>query len=148
MVFGRLLLYIFPFIKEMMLGKTPIKEAVMSHKRRLFLLVMIVLSFALNIFTVPRLFQLSTEFVSLNREYKKVEYIAQENKGLQGKVAKLETDNAALSEANANLVKKIEMLSGLIDCNKIDCAALALPVTKTPETPRDRYDYFGEIFKK
>jgi outer membrane biosynthesis protein TonB len=64
---------LFPFIKEMILGEKSIKEALKTNKMRVFLIGLILLSFFLNMFTLPKLVKISADYVILDRKYKELE---------------------------------------------------------------------------
>lgn len=69
----KLITFIFPFIKEMILGEKTIKEALKTNKMRVFLIGLILLSFFLNMFTIPKLVRISADYVILDRKYKELE---------------------------------------------------------------------------
>lgn len=69
----KLLTFLFPFIKEMILGEKTIKEALKTNKMRVFLIGLILLSFFLNMFTIPKLVRISADYVILDRKYKELE---------------------------------------------------------------------------
>lgn len=69
----KLITFIFPFIKEMILGEKTIKEALKTNKMRVFLIGLILLSFFLNMFTIPKLVKISADYVILDRKYKELD---------------------------------------------------------------------------
>lgn len=69
----KLITFLFPFIKEMVLGEKTIREALRTNKMRVFLIGLILLSFFLNIVLVPKLVRISADYVILDRKYKELE---------------------------------------------------------------------------
>lgn len=69
----KLITFLFPFIKEMILGEKTIKEALKTNKMRVFLIGLILLSFFLNMFTIPKLVKISADYVILDRKYKELD---------------------------------------------------------------------------
>ncbi len=61
--------FFWPFLKEMILGEQTIRESLKSHKGRLLLIGVILASFALNAFTLPKLVKISAAHVELQRKY-------------------------------------------------------------------------------
>ena len=63
---------LWPFLKEMVLGDKTLSEALKTNKMRVLLLFLIVGSFAMNFFVVPRVYEISSQYVELEREHKKL----------------------------------------------------------------------------
>lgn len=61
--------FFWPFLKEMILGESSMKDALKSHKGRVLLIGVILLSIVLNVFTIPRLIAISAAHVELQRKY-------------------------------------------------------------------------------
>ena len=61
--------FFWPFLKEMILGEQTIRESAKTHKGRLLLIGVILASFALNAFTIPKLVKISAAHVELQRKY-------------------------------------------------------------------------------
>lgn len=61
--------FFWPFLKEMILGEKTIRESLKSHKGRLLLIGVILASFGLNAFTIPKLIKISAAHVELQRKY-------------------------------------------------------------------------------
>lgn len=72
MSFFKLLTYIWPFVKELMLGDKTLVEAFKTNKKKVFMTVIIMLSFAINIFIIPKLLTISGQHVILQREHEKL----------------------------------------------------------------------------
>ena len=85
--------FLWPFLKEMLLGDKSILETIRGAKNRLALVVLILVSLILNAFTIPRLVEISSEYLSL---HKKHEEALKEVSALKSKVDKLLADNPAL----------------------------------------------------
>jgi hypothetical protein len=71
MTFIKTILFIWPFLKEMVLGNKSLAEAVKTNKLRVLFMALIVLSIGMNFFTVTRLVGLSLDYVTLKREHEK-----------------------------------------------------------------------------
>lgn len=65
----RILVLLWPFLKEMLLDDKTIPEAMSKNKLRLIVVFFIIGSVILNFFTVPRLVHISAEFVALKKKY-------------------------------------------------------------------------------
>lgn len=63
---------LWPFLKEMLLGDKTLSEAIKTNKMRVLLLFLILGSFAMNLFVVPRVFDISSQYVELEKEHKKL----------------------------------------------------------------------------
>ena len=61
---------IFEFLREIILGKTTLKQAFRDHKLRLAFLVLVIVSFYLNYLTLPKLYQLTEQRVQIEESYK------------------------------------------------------------------------------
>lgn len=71
--FIKLLPYVWPFVREMVLGKKTIMEAIREHKKKVAFLMLIVFSFGTNFFTVTRLVTMSVDHLALDKKYKELE---------------------------------------------------------------------------
>lgn len=69
----KLLPFIWPFVKELMLGNKTLTEAFKDNKKKVFTVALIMASFALNIFVVPKLLTISGQYVILQREHEKLQ---------------------------------------------------------------------------
>lgn len=69
----KLITFLFPFVKEMLLGEKTIREALKTNKMRVFLIGLILLSFFLNMTVIPRMIRISADYVLLDRKYKDLE---------------------------------------------------------------------------
>lgn len=65
----KVLAFIWPFIKEMVLGDKTLKEAIQDNKTKVLFAGIVMLSFALNFFAVTRLVVISKDFVVLQKKY-------------------------------------------------------------------------------
>jgi hypothetical protein len=66
----KLIAFIFPFIKEMVLGEKTVREALKTNKMKVAVLTLIMLSFFLNIVFIPKFFKVAAEYVMLEKKYK------------------------------------------------------------------------------
>jgi hypothetical protein len=64
----KFLSFLFPFIKEMVLGDKTVKEALKTNKTRVLVLVLILASFAMNFWLVPKIIRISAYAVSLEHK--------------------------------------------------------------------------------
>lgn len=69
MLLFKTLRFLWPFLKEMVLGNKTLKEALKTNFWRVVLLAAIVVSVALNFFTIPRLLEISYAQVELKRKH-------------------------------------------------------------------------------
>lgn len=76
MVTGRFLMFLFPFLKEMILGSMSIPEAIKGHKKKLLLIAAILLSFFLNIYTIPKLISISAAYIDVKKKHDQLTGIA------------------------------------------------------------------------
>ena len=68
----KFLAFFWPFLKEMFLGDKTAKEAFRYYKGRLIVICTIVGSLLLNFFTVPRLINISSQYVFLKKKHAEV----------------------------------------------------------------------------
>lgn len=73
MGFFKLLPFIWPFVKELMLGDKTVMEAFKTNKKKVIMTALIMLSFAVNIFIIPKLITISGQHVMLQREHEKLQ---------------------------------------------------------------------------
>lgn len=64
--------YLWPFLKELVLGDKTVREAIRTNKMRVFVLLLIVCSFLVNFNAVPRLWEISASYVKLEKKYDKL----------------------------------------------------------------------------
>lgn len=72
-IFFKLLPYIWPFVREMVLGKKPLLIALRDNKKKLFFITLILISFGLNFVAIPRLVSMSMQYIALEKRYKELE---------------------------------------------------------------------------
>jgi hypothetical protein len=84
MIILRIFIFIWPFIKEMVLGDKTLKTTIITYKKRVLLITLIFISFGMNLFTIPRLFVISNQYLNLmkkkNTDCTKSEHVAIPNK--------------------------------------------------------------------
>jgi hypothetical protein len=69
----KLVAFIFPFIREMILGEKSLREAVKTNKMRVFVIFLIMLSIFMNFFFLPKLVRVSADYVMLEHQYQTLE---------------------------------------------------------------------------
>lgn len=69
----KLISFLFPFLKEMMLGEKTVREAFKTNKMRVVMLGLILLVFFGFAVTVPKLIRISADYVMLERKYHTLE---------------------------------------------------------------------------
>lgn len=67
-----LLRLLWPFLKEMFLGDKTVMQAIRTNKTRVLLLFLVLGSFAMNLFVLPRTYEISAQYVELERAHKKL----------------------------------------------------------------------------
>jgi len=72
-IFLKVLPYMWPFIREMVLGRKSLLAALRDNKKKVFFITLIIVSFGLNFLTVPRLVSMSVQYVTLDKRYKELE---------------------------------------------------------------------------
>lgn len=65
----KMAVFIWPLVRELILGDTNIKDAVKNNKFRVFLIAMIISSFLLNAFLIYRLWTISHDYLVLKNKY-------------------------------------------------------------------------------
>jgi len=65
----KIFLFIWPFIKEMVLGEKSMREAARDNKMKVLLAIVLSCSLVVNIFSVNRLWTLSQEYLDLRKEH-------------------------------------------------------------------------------
>lgn len=96
-----LLRLLWPFLKEMFLGDKTVMQAIRTNKMRVFLLFMVLGSFAMNLFVLPRTYEISAQYVELERAHKKL-------KAEGGDISKLTAELDQLKKEKDGLTKDLE----------------------------------------
>lgn len=65
----KFLVFLWPFVKEMVLGEKTLKQAMSDNKRRVLLMIVILASIGLNLFSISRLVTLSSKYLKLQDDY-------------------------------------------------------------------------------
>lgn len=86
-MYWKVAIFIWPFLKEMLLGETTVKEAVQNNKIRVLAIGVIFLSLALNFFTVPRLVTITNEHLGMVRSAAALEKELKELRELKAKTS-------------------------------------------------------------
>ena len=63
----KILLFIWPFVKEMVLGDKSLRQAMKDNKRKVAIAFFIIASLALNMVTLTRLWTLSAQYLELEK---------------------------------------------------------------------------------
>lgn len=69
MLVFRVLAFLWPFLKEMFLGDKTLTQAVKQRKGRVFIIAVIFASICLNFFAIPRLVEISHDYIELKKKY-------------------------------------------------------------------------------
>jgi hypothetical protein len=72
-IFFKLIPYIWPFLREMVLGNKPILKAVRDNKKKLLFLALILFSFGMNFVMLPRLVSMSMQYIALEKKHNELE---------------------------------------------------------------------------
>lgn len=65
----KVLRFLWPFVKEMILGEKTLKQAIKSNKIKVLCLFMVFLSLALNFFTIPKLILITKNHLEYVKKY-------------------------------------------------------------------------------
>lgn len=106
----RVLVLIWPFLWEMLIGDKPLKKAIFTHKKQILIILLICGSIVLNGFLLPRLVMISKDYVELQRDYQAV--LAKQDGSPENRKRFDELSNAAINykQENAELKNKIQDL--------------------------------------
>lgn len=147
--------FIWPFLKEMVLGDKTVGQALRTNKARLLLLILILGSFGMNIIMTPRLVTISAQYIELDKTHKKLVGANKDIEGLQGRFDSLQkefdqdekditTKDAKIDDLhkrNRYLADKmIEFIDGIPFCKA--------PVSQSASGPKGRYDSLRESLDK
>lgn len=130
-IFFKIIPYIWPFLREMVLGNKPILKAMRDNKKKLFFILLILFSFGLNFVAVPRLVTMSMQYIALDKRYKELD-------------ANFKAINSSVKHPSAN---GVEQQVTIAEPN----APVAKPhrasksVKKSPAKTQPRKEHFDEI---
>lgn len=142
--------FLWPFLKEMVLGDKTMGQAIKTNKMRVLLLFLILGSFATNIVVVPRTYEISAQYLDLEREHKKAVDSGAENLKLSDQVKDLEgrlslsqdSDKKNWTDLEASRKRVGELVQQIQDI--IRNPPMCKPTTSTPapplNQPRSRFD--------
>lgn len=65
----KVLAFLWPFIKEMVLGDKTLKEAIKDNKKKVLLALLIMVSVGMNFFTISRLVVVSQNYINVEKKY-------------------------------------------------------------------------------
>lgn len=71
--FVKLLPYIWPFLKDMILGRKTFMEALRDNKKKALLIFIVIFSLGLNFFMVPRTTRMAIDYLALDKKYKELQ---------------------------------------------------------------------------
>lgn len=162
-----ILRFLWPFLKEMVLGDKTLTQALRTNKLRLLLLFAIIGSLGMNIWLTPRLFDISTQYIQLKIDHKKLEEDSKEFSGLKALNDQLKQnaidDAKTISDQQATITTKDSRLTDLIGRNKLlldTNSELAVALARctpgsasgavtTPSGPKGtRYDSVRDLLEK
>lgn len=69
MLMWRTITLLWPFLKELFLGKKTLREALKTNKGRVFVIMAIIGSVVMNIWLVPNIIRISADYVELKHKY-------------------------------------------------------------------------------
>lgn len=121
MLAWRFVTFMWPFLRELVIGKKTIAEAAKSHTGRLILLIFILSSFGLNGWAVPKVIAISKKYLTLEKSYNK---LSEESSKQAPSVQEI---NALKEE-----IEKLRKENSLVE----NVGKLAVPINK-PTEPED-----------
>ncbi len=65
----KVLRFLWPFIREMVLGEKTLKQAVKTNKGRVFIIGVIFASFVTNFYIIPKVWSISSDYIELKKNY-------------------------------------------------------------------------------
>ena len=65
----KVLRFLWPFIREMVLGEKTLKQAVKTNKGRVFIIGVIFASFVTNFYIIPKVWSISSDYLELKKNY-------------------------------------------------------------------------------
>lgn len=68
----KVLMFLWPFLKEMILGPKSVGQAIQTNKMKVLTLGVVLISFMLNFFMIPRLVAISSDYLTAKKEYEHV----------------------------------------------------------------------------
>ena len=72
MYVDKIIKYLFPFLKEVILGRATLGEVYKYDKRRFWAFVLITTSISINAYLIPKFFSVSYDHIVLTKEYKRL----------------------------------------------------------------------------
>lgn len=136
-IFIKLLPYIWPFLREMVLGNKSIFAALRDNKKKVFFITLVIVSFGLNFLTVPRLLTMSMQYVTLDKRYKELE-------------VKYDRLNSSAKHPGTNGAEQQAMVkkeSPVVPATSLEPQGIPKKEDKL-STPKKRTDHVAEYFEK
>jgi len=65
----KVLRFLWPFVREMVLGEKTLPEAVKTNKGRVFIIGLIFVSFVTNLYIVPKVWSISSDYIDLKKTH-------------------------------------------------------------------------------
>lgn len=143
MIALRLFTMIFPFLRESILGKATMKDAIRYRPKKVALLGVIMLSFVLNAWLVPNNLSLRRDFKALQEKYQSVDYVFSQNSIFQSQIDFQKRD---IERHRA----EVERLKKILGCKTPDCSDATAPLPLGPETQiaNSQPDKWTDAFKQ
>jgi hypothetical protein len=148
----RTIVFLWPFIKGVVLGEKSVKEAVKDHKIRVVGIVVIVLAIAMHFFLIPKLIKISADYLELEKKYNTV---AERDRLAQAAIDAGDFQKETIRKLNA---ERDRLMAELKTCTvngpvlgKSDQLTPKKPEVSKPAGPGslyDRYSNYGDFFDK
>lgn len=65
----KVLRFLWPFVREMVLGEKTLPEAVKTNKGRVFIIGLIFASFVTNLYIIPKVWSISSDYIELKKTH-------------------------------------------------------------------------------
>lgn len=147
--------WLWPFLKEMVLGDKTVGQALRTNKARVLLLILILGSLGMNMLMTPRLVTISAQYIELQKTHKKLVGANKDIDELQTRYdelkKKFEDDKKDLNTKDAKLDelhkrnrfltdKVIEYIDGVPYCKT--------PIAQSAPAGKGRYDTLRNTLDK
>lgn len=127
MIALRLLTMVFPFLRETILGKATMKDAIRYRPKKVVLLVAIMVSFVVNVYLVPKHWTLRSSYAELLTKYQSVDYVFGQNTIFKSQV------EAQRLEIEKHLAE-VTRLRKIFGCKNDECTDSVSPPLINPES--------------
>jgi uncharacterized protein YueI len=133
----KILTFLWPFIKELVLGEKTVRQAIKSNRWKLVLTIVICISFVVNLLAVPRLVVMANDYVKLNKKYELQTTVI---KNLNDKVTKLEIE----LKTKPPIPKEETPTTVIVNGKRLP----KIPKTVTSDTKNSIKNHFDKIKEK